>query len=100
MKDTEQPKQIKRVRSKIGQAIVDFCADHPTFYADNLRAYVALRCGSTAPASADRILRDLRRKDILNYEVISRTNSHYRVLPVPNRGTITPPKFAQGNLSI
>ena len=38
--------------------------------------------GRVAPGSADRVLRDLRKRRKLNYKVLSRRESRYRVIPV------------------
>ena len=48
------------------------------------------RCGgggavievTVAPGSSDRVLRDLRKRRKLNYKVLSRRESRYRVIPV------------------
>ncbi len=71
---------INRVASKIKSAILAFTSKRVVFRADELRAFVALRCGATAPASADRILRDLRQRGRIKYVVVSRRRSLYRIL--------------------
>ena len=82
MSESEQDEHIKRVTSKIGRAIIDFCRPGREFRADELRNYVSAHC-KVAPASADRILRDLRAQKMLNYEILNRRQSLYRVIPVP-----------------
>lgn len=77
-----QQENINRVSLKIGKAITEFCSNNKQFYADDLRKYVSDHIGYVAPASADRILRDLRQKGILNYRVINRRKSFYEILPV------------------
>jgi len=67
----EQAKQIERVSSRIGRAVLRFCASHRTFHASELRDYVVAE-GFAAPASPDRILRDLRQRGLLNYRVVDR----------------------------
>lgn len=71
---------LSRVRHGIGPAIASWLrqlgAGH-TFHAADLRAHVAATCGETAPASADRILRALRRDGVVAYEVLSRRESLY-----------------------
>jgi len=79
---TEQTEHIERVSSRIGRAILDFCEHQPEFRAEELRRYVVNKCGYSSPGSSDRILRDLRRRKLLNYEVVDRRASLYRVLPV------------------
>ena len=78
-----------RVRSRIGKLILEFChfqfgtfAD-AEFYMEDLRGYVEKRVqGAIAPDSPGRILRQLRQQRQLNYKVISRSKSLYRVVPV------------------
>lgn len=82
MRDPEQKEHICRVTSAIGKAIMAFCGEHNNFHAEDLRGFIRNSCGSTAPGSADRILRDLRKKRLLNYRVIDRRASLYQVLPV------------------
>jgi hypothetical protein len=82
---TEQADNIERVSAKIGRVILEFCRGKATgtpFTADDLRRYVYARVSNTAPGSPDRILRDLRQRGLLDYEVLSRKNSTYRLLGV------------------
>src|SRR4029434_524457 len=77
----EEPEEhLVRVSSRIARAIVQFCQEHKEFHADELRAAVTQATGSTAPGSADRILRDLRKRGIVDYVVVSRRKSLYRVI--------------------
>ncbi len=71
---------LERVSSRIGQAIIDFCRRNPKFHADDLRQHVILATGITAPASADRVLRDLRQRKVIDYRVVSRKESLYEVV--------------------
>lgn len=80
--DCEQEEQLSRVRSRIGKAVMDFCNDNPKFHADDLRKAVIAQCGVTAPGSADRILRDLRKRGFINYVVVNRRGSLYETCPV------------------
>ena len=82
----EQQAQLSRVTGAIACEILKFARYRlkvgvPEFHADDLRASVsaALR---TAPGSADRVLRDLRRSGVLSYEVVDRRASLYRLLRV------------------
>lgn len=84
-KREEQQENLERVSSRMERAILDFCRAHlsqedHTFYADELRKYVIAKTGIAAPASADRILRLLRQRKLLNYRVVSRKESLYEVL--------------------
>lgn len=81
--DFEQPQHLARVRSKTAGAILRFFDDRAVgqdFTAQELRDYVAARVPGIAPASPDRILRDMRSRGEVSYEVISRKNSRYRKL--------------------
>ena len=53
----------------------------PDFHMEELVAYVQARVADIAPGSPCRIQRDMRARGELNYKVVSRKNSHYRVLP-------------------
>ena len=77
---TEQDEHLERVSSRIALAILEFCDSATLFRADELRRCVGDRCRNSAPASADRVLRDLRRKKRLDYEVVDRRASLYRVV--------------------
>lgn len=79
----EQKAQLARVRSVLGQSVLDFAQEHQAeFFADELRAYV-LRRTNVAPSSPDRILRDLRHRRLINYVVVNRRASRYRFIPLP-----------------
>ena len=73
----EQTENLERVSSRIAASIVEFIRSHRRFHADDLRRHVSARVGSVAPGSADRILRDLRQKDVIDYRVVSRRQSLY-----------------------
>jgi hypothetical protein len=79
----EQAAHLSRVKSRIVHAILTFLRAHKRFRADDLRKYVAETTGIAAPASADRVLRDLRQRKIIDYRVISRRESLYETLYVP-----------------
>lgn len=75
----EQQEHLERVSSRIARAILEFCKSHRRFHADELRRHVIRETGITAPASADRILRDLRQQRRLDYIVVNRRESLYEV---------------------
>ena len=86
---TDNQEHLKRVSSKINAAILAFCGSRTHFHMHELvesvqselsRAFGGVH-GAIAPDSASRILRDMKVKGLLNYEVLSRRNSHYKVLP-------------------
>jgi hypothetical protein len=70
----------------VGQAIQLFYNSrvncYPFFHADDLRVFVETAIGKSAPASADRILRDLRKAGKINYVVTDRSKSLYKLLPI------------------
>jgi hypothetical protein len=70
---------LESVSSRIGAAILDFMRLHDglNFFADDLRRHVIAQVGTVAPGSADRILRDLRQKGLIEYEVVNRAQSLY-----------------------
>ena len=78
----EQRENLERVSSRIAQAVIKFCRGHRTFHADDLREAVIRDTGIAAPASADRILRDLRQRRRISYRVLNRRESHYEVISV------------------
>lgn len=70
-----------RVESKIGDVVKEFCRErlNKSFTSEELRAYVIKHAPESAPASSDRILRDLRQKGELSYTLLSRSESLYQV---------------------
>jgi hypothetical protein len=81
---SEQSKQIKRVHGRIAPAVMQFMRDKGVgahFHADELRNYVEIRHG-IAPDSAGRILRLLRREGRVDYEIIQRSFSLYRITKI------------------
>ena len=77
---SEQQDNIERVGKRIGAAILQFCDGREKFHAEDMREYVRKAVGMVAPGSPDRILRDLRKKGLLDYKVLSRKNSHYQII--------------------
>ncbi len=73
---------IGRVSEKIAAVVTEFCQSVGVggkFHMIDLQDFVALRF-SIAPDSPGRILRDLRKRKLLNYRVVSRKQSQYQVL--------------------
>lgn len=79
-----QNENLQRVSARIGKAILAFYENDPNseFHADDLRDSVREQCGRVAPASSDRVLRDLRKKGEINYKVTNRRQSLYQFLPL------------------
>lgn len=67
---------------RIATAVTDYVNRHinTTFTARELRMFVASRVDGVAPASSDRIMRQLRQTKKINYELVSRSKSLYRGL--------------------
>jgi hypothetical protein len=80
------------VSVRIGNAVRDFIeakldSGSRIFYADDLRQYVSRQVGLIAPGSADRILRDLRQRGVVDYVVLNRARSEYEAFPVTSSAT-------------
>jgi len=82
-KRIEQEENLARVRSRIAVSVVRFLLRHQIFHAEDLHAAVERDTGRAAPASADRVLRDLRARHVIDYRVINRKQSLYEVLYTP-----------------
>jgi hypothetical protein len=80
---TEQQANLARVSSNIAGIVRDFCRGRldegrAEFHMVDLTTYVNAR-STIAPDSAGRILRDLRRHKVIDYTVVNRAQSLYRV---------------------
>lgn len=73
----EQASHLTRVSTALAPRIVAWALERvgKTFHADELREAVG-----GAPASADRVLRDLRRRKVIGYVVTDRARSEYEIL--------------------
>ncbi len=79
--DPEQDDNLHRVTERIGSAIVEFFRPpRDVFHADELRKWVSGKVGVVAPGSPDRIMRALRQQHKIDYEVVSRRASSYRII--------------------
>lgn len=76
-----QAEHLASVSSRIGDAIIEFARRRVgcEWHADDLREHVTRTVGTVAPGSADRVLRDLRQRGAIEYVVVSRAASRYRV---------------------
>ena len=84
-----QTAELKRVKLKIGDLILEFYYERILigqfdFHANDLATYINRQIPNTTFDSASRILRDMRNKRELNYEVVSRRDSHYRFKRFPS----------------
>lgn len=78
---------LQRVALNLGQVIVEFWqntlkTDNCRFTATALRQYVQKHNFGTAPASADRVLRNLRKAGKVNYILLNRRASLYLAVPL------------------
>lgn len=82
----EQAKHLERVADRIAALVLDWCAINlkagTTFHMADLVEFVCLGPEACSPDSPSRILRMLRRKGRLDYVVVSRSQSLYRVTAV------------------
>jgi hypothetical protein len=78
----EQRENLERVATRVGAAIIAFCETHRRFHAEELRTAVIRATGIAAPASADRILRELRQRGVIDYRVVDRRASLYEVISI------------------
>ena len=74
-----QERELSRVSDRIAAHVLAFCRSRETFHMQELVAYVAARVPEIAPDSPSRILRDLKRNGLVNYRVVSRSQSLYQV---------------------
>ena len=79
--------QLQRVALNLNETIVEFftkrlAAQDQRFTANDLRHYVNAKNFGTAPASADRIMRLLKKKGVIDYAVVNRGRSLYQAVPV------------------
>ena len=79
---------LESVSARIAASIIEFCKRRVgyTFRADELRSFVLANVGTCAPGSADRILRNLRQKGVLDYVVTDRSKSLYLLRSVDSTG--------------
>lgn len=83
---TEQRANLVRVSNNIADIVTNFCRERldegqAEFHMTDLMGYVNDR-STIAPDSAGRILRDLRRQKVIDYTVVNRAQSLYRVTGV------------------
>ena len=77
--------QLDRVTDRIAPHIIEFWerrldSEEREFHMDELLTHVSRNVTAVAPDSPGRILRDLRRSGIVNYEVVNRRQSLYRAM--------------------
>jgi hypothetical protein len=78
-----QDDNLRRVTERVSAAVLEFCFPGRQFHMAELNDYCAERVGNLAPDSPGRILRLLRQAKRIQYHVVSRRDSIYRVEPEP-----------------
>ena len=77
------------MKKSIAQVIIKFVNEHigQEFTGRTLRTYVLVNISSViAPGSPDRIMRELKKKKLINYELVSRHESLYKAVPLVPKG--------------
>lgn len=84
--------QLERVGLNLNQAIIAFwkmklafSGDDSRFTATELRQYVQHHNFGTAPSSADRVMRSLRKAGKINYVLVNRAKSLYQAIPLEEK---------------
>ena len=79
--------QLQRVALNLNEAILAFFRERQglRFTATELRQYVQHHNFGTAPSSADRVMRNLRKAGRINYVVVNRAKSLYQAIPVETK---------------
>lgn len=75
-----QQMELFRVSERIGELVLEFFRAiniDETFHAEDLENFVSKYVKST-PGSATRVMRDLRKKGVLNYSLVKRSESLYK----------------------
>jgi hypothetical protein len=74
------PHELQRVEQSIQAIVLAFCRERlfDTFHMEDLYAYVTKRT-AIAPDSAGRVLRDLRKRERVGYDLVNRRESEYVV---------------------
>jgi hypothetical protein len=100
---SDQSQQLDRVSTRIATALVAFWSqrlrESPVFVAADVLAHIKTHVGEVAPDSPGRIMRDLRARGQVAYEVVSRAESRYRALPLPVSEAAAPPVPARPAVS-
>lgn len=75
----DQQANLARVSGRIGPIVVEFMEAHrgQEFHLSDLTAYVQAQSPG-APPSVDRVLRDLRQRGLVDYQIVNRRQSLYR----------------------
>ena len=73
-------KYLNTVTARIADSIINYARTHvrEQFHASDLRRFVNTDVGC-APSSADRVLRNLRQMGVVDYTVVNRAQSLYKI---------------------
>lgn len=83
-KKTNAKENLKRVRSRLEVAILDFFRSldrYGEFHAEELLHFIGERGITCAPDSPGRIMRLLKKEHEIDYTLVSRKGSLYKILP-------------------
>jgi hypothetical protein len=87
----EQAENISRVNSQIGKYVAAFLGAriNKEFHGGELYMEVASKVDQyIAPDSPGRIMRDLKQRGVVDYELLDRRKSLYKSLPVQPQGSL------------
>lgn len=79
--DFDQQANLTRVSGRIAGIVLDFLRAHvgQQFHLSELQTYCQARAPGS-PTSPDRVMRDLKRRGLCSYRVLSRSDSLYECL--------------------
>jgi hypothetical protein len=78
---------LQRVSDRIEKLVFSFCAKHVEFHMQDLTDWVRAKI-QIAPDSAGRILRAMKAKGLVDYEIINRRASLYRIRNIQAQGAL------------
>lgn len=79
---------LDRVSKRIEPYVFRFCLEHTEFRMDQLTKWVAEKVSGLAPDSPGRILRSLKKQGKVDYEVVDRRGSLYRIKQIEAQGVL------------
>lgn len=88
---SEQQENIERVKTNIAPFVIAFVRSRADreFHLGELYKFVETQTGGAcAPDSAGRIMRDLKQKHVIDYELVSRSQSLYRAKVREEQGVL------------
>lgn len=79
---------LTRVSKNIEIHVLNFCSINREFHMEELTRFVSSKARGVAPDSPARILRQLRGSGVLDYVVVNRSQSLYRIKFVEKQGEL------------